>query len=110
MNRVGEKGEGESVWLGWFLHAALTAFVPLALARNETGRAETWRAHADALKVAIEREAWDGEWYRRGYFDDGAPLGSATNDECQIDSIAQSWAVLSSAATRPARWPRSIGS
>jgi cyclic beta-1,2-glucan synthetase len=99
MNRVGEKGEGESVWLGWFLHAALTAFVPLALARNETGRAESWRAHADALKVAIERGAWDGEWYRRGYFDDGAPLGSATNDECQIDSIAQSWAVLSSAAT-----------
>ena len=99
MNRVGEKGEGESVWLGWFLHAALTAFVPLALARNETGRAESWTAHADALKVAIERGAWDGEWYRRGYFDDGAPLGSATNDECQINSIAQSWAVLSSAAT-----------
>ena len=99
MNRVGEKGEGESVWLGWFLHAALTAFVPLALARIETGRAEIWTAHADALKVAIEREAWDGEWYRRGYFDDGAPLGSATNDECQIDFIAQSWAVLSSAAT-----------
>ena len=99
MNRVGEKGEGESVWLGWFLHAALTAFVPLALARSETRRAEIWTAHADALKVAIEREAWDGEWYRRGYFDDGAPLGSATNDECQIDSIAQSWAVLSGAAT-----------
>ena len=99
MNRVGEKGEGESVWLGWFLHAALTAFAPLALARSETRRAEIWTAHADALKVAIEREAWDGEWYRRGYFDDGAPLGSATNDECQIDSIAQSWAVLSGAAT-----------
>ena len=99
MNRVGEKGEGESVWLGWFLHAALTAFAPLALARNETARAETWTAHADALKVAIEREAWDGEWYRRGYFDDGAPLGSATSDECRIDSIAQSWAVLSGAAT-----------
>ena len=99
VNRVGEKGEGESVWLGWFLHAALTAFVPLALARNETGRAEIWRAHADALKVAIEREAWDGEWYRRGYFDDGAPLGSAASDECRINSIAQSWAVLSGAAT-----------
>ena len=99
MNRVGEKGEGESVWLGWFLHAALTAFAPLALARNETKRAETWTAHADALKAAIEREAWDGEWYRRGYFDDGAPLGSAADDECRIDSIAQSWAVLSGAAT-----------
>ena len=100
MNRVGERGEGESVWLGWFLHAALTAFAPLALARNETKRAETWTAHGDALKAAIEREAWDGEWYRRGYFDDGAPLGSAADDECRIDSIAQSWAVLSGAATQ----------
>ena len=109
MNRMGEKGEGESVWLGWFLHAALTAFVPLALARNETGRAEIWRAHADALKVAIEREAWDGEWYRRGYFDDGAPLGSAASDECRIDSIVQSWAVLSGAAT-PERAARAMAS
>ena len=100
MNRVGEKGEGESVWLGWFLHAALTAFAPLALARDETKRAETWTAHADALKAAIEREAWDGEWYRRGYFDDGALLGSAADDECRIDSIAQSWAVLSGAGTQ----------
>ena len=98
MNRVGEKGEGESVWLGWFLHSALTAFTPLALARNDRARVETWTACADALKAAIEREAWDGEWYRRGYFDDGAPLGSAVSDECRIDSIAQSWAVLSNAA------------
>ena len=100
MNRVGEKGQGESVWLGWFLHAALVAFAPLALARNETRRAETWTAHAGALAAAIEREAWDGEWYRRGYFDDGTPLGFATNDECRIDSIAQSWAVLSGAVTQ----------
>ena len=99
MNRVGENGEGESVWLGWFLYSALTAFAPLAFARGETARAETWKAHAAALRAAIERGAWDGEWYRRGYFDDGAPLGSATNDECRIDSIAQSWAVLSGAAT-----------
>ena len=99
MNRVGEKGEGESVWLGWFLHATLMAFAPLALARNETKRAESWTARATALKAAIELEAWDGEWYRRGYFDDGAPLGSATTDECRINSIAQSWAVLSGAAT-----------
>ena len=99
MNRVGEKGQGESVWLGWFLHAALMAFAPLALVRNETRRAETWTAHAGALAAAIEREAWDGEWYRRGYFDDGTPLGSATNEECRIDSIAQSWAVLSGAVT-----------
>ena len=113
MNRVGEKGQGESVWLGWFLHAALMAFAPLALARNETRRAETWTAHAGALAAAIEREAWDGEWYRRGYFDDGTPLGSATNDECRIDSIAQSWAVLSGAVTHDRaarRWPRSTSS
>ena len=98
MNRVGEKGEGESVWLGWFLYAALTAFAPLALGRDETGRAEAWTAPAGALKAAIERAAWDGEWYGRGYFDDGAPLGSAASDECRIDSIAQSWAVLAGAA------------
>jgi cyclic beta-1,2-glucan synthetase len=109
MNRVGEKGEGESVWLGWFLQAALTAFASLALARNETKRAEIWTAHADALKAAIEREAWDGEWYRRGYFDDGARLGSAADDECRIDSIAQSWAVLSGAAP-PDRAARAMAS
>jgi len=100
MNRVGEKGEGESVWLGWFLYATLTAFAPLAAARGETTRAERWTMHADALKVALEREAWDGDWYVRGYFDDGTPLGSSRSDECRIDSIAQSWAVLSGAATQ----------
>jgi cyclic beta-1,2-glucan synthetase len=100
MNRVGEKGEGESVWLGWFLYATLTAFAPLAAARGETTRAERWTMHADALTVALEREAWDGDWYVRGYFDDGTPLGSSRSDECRIDSIAQSWAVLSGAATQ----------
>jgi len=100
MNRVGEKGEGESVWLGWFLYATLTAFAPLAATRGETARAEHWTMHADALKVALEREAWDGDWYARGYFDDGTPLGSSRSDECRIDSIAQSWAVLSGAATQ----------
>jgi cyclic beta-1,2-glucan synthetase len=100
MNRVGEKGEGESVWLGWFLYATLTAFAPLAAARGETARAEHWTMHADALKVALEREAWDGDWYLRGYFDDGTPLGASRSDECRIDSIAQSWAVLSGAATQ----------
>jgi cyclic beta-1,2-glucan synthetase len=107
MNRVGEKGEGESVWLGWFLHAALTCFAPLALARDETARAENWILHADALKVALEREAWDGGWYTRGYFDDGAALGAAADEECRIDSIAQSWAVLSGAAT-PGRAARAM--
>jgi len=98
MNRVGEHGRGESVWLAWLLHAALVAFAPFADARHEPARAEKWRAHASALQGAVEREAWDGDWYRRAYFDDGAPLGSAMSDECRIDSIAQSWAAISGAA------------
>lgn len=108
MNRVGEKGAGESVWLGWFLHAALTAFIPLAQARLETKRAARWAAHAAALKASLEREAWDGDWYRRAFFDDGEPLGSAANEECRIDSIAQSWGVLSGAAA-PKRAKRAMG-
>jgi cyclic beta-1,2-glucan synthetase len=105
MNRVGEAGRGESVWLGWFLHATLSAFAPLAEARGELPRATTWRQHARMLRDSLEREGWDGNWYRRGYFDDGTALGSAANDECRIDSIAQSWAVISGAAdpTRGAR-------
>ncbi len=100
MNRVGENGAGESVWLGWFLHAALSAFVPLAEARRETGRAAAWRDHAAAVAASLEQEGWDGDWYRRAFFDDGEILGSAASDECRIDSIAQSWAVLSGAAPR----------
>jgi cyclic beta-1,2-glucan synthetase len=107
MNRVGEQGRGESVWLGWFLHATLSAFVPLAVARHETARAALWRAHTTALQASLEREAWDGDWYRRGYFDDGAPLGSAMSEECRIDSIAQSWAVISGAA-KPERAARAM--
>ena len=99
MNRVGEAGLGESVWLGWLLYTTLNVFAPLADARGETRRADAWRAHAAALQVSLEREAWDGEWYRRGWFDDGTPLGSASSDECRIDSIAQSWAVISGAAS-----------
>ena len=98
MNRVGERGAGESVWLAWLLHAALIAFAPIAQARGDLARAAIWRAHAVALQASLEREAWDGDWYRRGYFDNGAALGSAASDECRIDSIAQSWAVLSGAA------------
>ena len=106
MNRVGEEGKGESVWLGWFLHAALTAFAPLAQARSDDeARGEHGTSVRARLQAAIEREAWDGEWYRRAYFDDGTPLGSAANDECRIDSIAQSWAVLSGAADPDARRP-----
>jgi cyclic beta-1,2-glucan synthetase len=100
MNRVGSAGKGESVWLGWFLHTTLWEFARLADMRGEYQRAETWRLHVSALKAALEREAWDGEWYRRAYFDDGTPLGSAGNAECRIDSIAQSWGVISGAAER----------
>lgn len=99
MNRVGEKGSGESVWLGWFLQATLVSFAPVAAARGEHARATTWVAHAAALQNALE-QAWDGSWYRRGYFDDGTPLGSASSAECRIDSIAQSWSVISGAADR----------
>jgi cyclic beta-1,2-glucan synthetase len=98
MNRVGEQGRGESVWLGWLLYAALDAFIPLALARGDTAHAAAWRTHADTLQASLERTAWDGEWYCRAWFDDGTPLGSVTDEECKIDSISQSWAVISRAA------------
>jgi cyclic beta-1,2-glucan synthetase len=101
MNAVGVAGRGESVWLGWFLCATIAAFRPIALTRKDA-RAGRWQAHYDALRGALENAGWDGDWYRRGYFDDGTPLGSAANTECRIDSIAQSWAVLSGAAN-PAR-------
>jgi cyclic beta-1,2-glucan synthetase len=97
LNRVGAKGKGESVWLGWFLYAALAAFMPLAKARGETERAAKWLSHMALLKASLERDGWDGDWYRRGYFDDGTPFGSAASDECRIDSIAQSWSVISGA-------------
>ena len=98
MNRVGELGQGESVWLGWLLYATLCEFAPLAEARGDTARAATWRAYASTLQAALESEAWDGDWYRRAWFDDGTPLGSATDDECRIDAISQSWAAISGAA------------
>jgi cyclic beta-1,2-glucan synthetase len=101
MNRVGEGGKGESVWLGWFLYATLAAFAPLAEARHEQARAAKWLSHTARLRTALEQEGWDGDWYRRGYFDDGTPLGSSTSDECRIDSIAQSWGVISGAADPP---------
>jgi cyclic beta-1,2-glucan synthetase len=98
MNRVGELGRGESVWLGWLLYAALDEFVPLADARGDTARAATWRVHTRALKASLETKAWDGGWYKRAWFDDGTPLGSTTDEECRIDSISQSWATISGAA------------
>ena len=98
LNRVGELGKGESVWLGWFLHAALSALAPLAETRQESARAAAWRSHAVALQASLERDGWDGNWYRRGFFDDGTPFGSSASEECRIDSIAQSWSVISGAA------------
>ncbi len=98
MNRVGREGLGESVWLGWFLHVNLSEFIRIAERRSEAERAVRWRQHAASLQAALEREAWDGEWYRRAFFDDGTPLGSSQNDECRIDSLPQSWAVLSGVA------------
>jgi cyclic beta-1,2-glucan synthetase len=100
MNRVGREGRGESTWLGFFLYAVLSDFAPICAARGEAARAERCRSEAGRLAAALAL-AWDGEWYRRGYYDDGSPLGSAQSGECRIDSIAQSWAVLSGAA--PAR-------
>jgi cyclic beta-1,2-glucan synthetase len=107
MNRVGQDGKGESVWLGWFLHTILWEFAKIADARGEGKRAEVWRLHVSALKAALEREGWDGDWYRRAYFDDGTPLGSAQNTECRIDSIAQTWGIMSGAA-EPGRGARAM--
>jgi len=96
MNRVGVDGRGESVWLAWFLVATLRGFSAHGEARGN-GEAAELRARADAYAAAVEAQGWDGEWYRRAYFDDGTPLGSAASDECRIDSIAQSWSVISRA-------------
>jgi cyclic beta-1,2-glucan synthetase len=97
MDRIGEGGKGESVWLGWFLYATLNAFSDLSEQNDHSQRADGWRRNAAALKAALNQEAWDGDWYRRAYFDDGTPLGSVSNNECRIDSIAQSWSVISRA-------------
>ncbi|MFZ5640150.1 MAG: GH36-type glycosyl hydrolase domain-containing protein, partial [Bacillota bacterium] len=95
MNKVGSGGKGESVWLAWFLYSVLRKFVPICMDRNDEQRAERYSVIAEELAGAIEKNAWDGSWYRRAYFDDGTPLGSAENTECKIDAIAQSWAVIS---------------
>lgn len=104
MSRVGEEGKGESVWLGWLLIRTIEMFAPYAENRDEEGstlnkdRVTRWRAHASKVRDSIETNGWDGEWYRRATFDDGTWLGSKDSDECKIDSIAQSWAILSGAA------------
>jgi cyclic beta-1,2-glucan synthetase len=102
MNRVGVEGRGESVWLAWFLITTLRAMAEHADARNDTAVAGELRRQADGYADAIEAHGWDGAWYRRAYFDDGTPLGSSQSDECRIDSIAQSWSVISGAGD-PAR-------
>ena len=102
MNRVGHEGRGESVWLAFFLHNVLTQFAALAGARSDPAFAARCLAEASQLQRNLEEHAWDGQWYRRAWFDHGEPLGSAANVECQIDSLPQSWAVLSGAGD-PAR-------
>ncbi|MGH8311606.1 MAG: GH36-type glycosyl hydrolase domain-containing protein, partial [Steroidobacteraceae bacterium] len=97
MNRVGHKGRGESVWLGWFLVQVLNEFATLCDWRHVADLAQRYRNDSRWLTGMLEL-SWDGGWYRRAYFDDGTPLGDAENAECRIDSIAQSWAVLSGAA------------
>ncbi|HMD74698.1 MAG TPA: protein ndvB, partial [Steroidobacteraceae bacterium] len=101
MNRVGQLGRGESVWLGWFLFATLEAFLPLAASRAEPTRRAQWLGHMRALQAALEKHGWDGGWYLRGYYDDGTVLGSSASAECRIDSIAQSWSVMSGAGRAP---------
>jgi cellobiose phosphorylase len=102
MNMVGNRGRGESVWLGWFLYVILNRFVPICLVKKDDERARRYEAAAAEILNAIEANAWDGSWYRRAYFDDGTPLGSVQNEECMIDSISQSWSAISGAA-RPRR-------
>ena len=109
MNRVGHLGKGESVWVGWFLYTILETFIPLCEQRHEKDRAARYRRHQEKLKVALEKAGWDGDWYRRAYFDDGKPLGSVQNDECRIDSIVQSWSVISGAG-EPYRQVRAMAS
>jgi len=98
MNRVGDQQRGESVWLGFFLHDTLRRFIALANARGDEHRAHWCQEQADTLRKNLEQHAWDGEWYRRAWFDNGTPLGSKQSEECRIDSISQSWSVLSGVA------------
>ncbi len=102
MDMVGIEGKGESVWLGWFLYTTLMHFIPICKLRGDQLSAEAYTVAAEKLLAAIEKNAWDGGWYRRAYFDDGTPLGSEKNEECRIDSISQSWAAISEGG-RPAR-------
>ena len=97
MNTVGNKGKGESIWLGWFLYSTLNKFKNICLKKGDIQRAEHYEESARQISEAIDKNAWDGSWYRRAYFDNGTPLGSIENSECKIDSISQSWSVISGA-------------
>ena len=99
MDKVGDQGKGESVWLAFFLHEVLQQFVAMAIHQKDADYAAFCTDNAEKISSQIELAAWDGAWYRRAYFDDGSPLGSAQNSECQIDSISQSWSVLTSAGS-----------
>jgi cellobiose phosphorylase len=109
MNRVGDQGRGESVWLAFFLYDVLTRFSGLARAHDDPAFADSCLAQARQLRQNIERHAWDGQWYLRAYFDNGDPLGSHSNPECQIDSLPQSWSVISGAGD-PTRSRRAMES
>jgi cyclic beta-1,2-glucan synthetase len=98
MNRVGIEGQGESIWLGWFLSTTWVNFADVCELMGDRERADTYRVQAKKMFKTIELGGWDGAWYLRAYYDDGSPLGSASNNECKIDSIAQSWAVISKGA------------
>ena len=100
LNHVGKEGKGESVWLGWFLAKSLADFAEICDKRNEPKRAEKYHKHAKLLIENLEKNGWDGDWYLRAFFDDGTLLGSHTNDECQIDSLSQSWSVISGKGNR----------
>jgi cyclic beta-1,2-glucan synthetase len=102
MSRVGNLGLGESVWMAWFLIKTLKGFIPLCELKNDHERAAKYAAHIETLKANIEKNAWDGEWYLRAYFDNGEKMGSHENEECKIDAIAQSWSLISGAGN-PAR-------
>ncbi|OQA84974.1 MAG: N,N'-diacetylchitobiose phosphorylase [Lentisphaerae bacterium ADurb.Bin242] len=100
MNLVGEHGKGESVWLGFFLYDVLMRFTGIARRQGDASFSKRCASEAEKLRRNIEKNGWDGKWYRRAYFDDGSPLGSFTNPECRIDSIAQSWSVISGAGNQ----------
>jgi N,N'-diacetylchitobiose phosphorylase len=97
MSRIGQGGRGESVWMGFFLCEVLRRMTPICEARDDQARIQRYREHAQKLREALNSEGWDGEWFRRAFFDDGEPVGSAASKECQIDALVQAWAVLSGA-------------